>query len=253
MKLRIITVFGLLVIAGMVWLAFLLSRPEAEWNSSPDTLIIEVAHHGFEIDYNYIPNVRIWGNGRLVWVEYENESFYGKRRIMEGQLTPEELRDIITQFIEAGFFDWRLSDFLSAGLASTSLTVNLLNDSEFRGFENHEISEELRELSDYLMGGAGAEGVEFVPTRGFLTTYIARETGCGKLETKYQWPKESFGYDLEEIQEYKNGVWAEGDDLAFAWQIVNENPDCPLVESDGTTYMIFLIIPKLSYFKLPVE
>jgi len=254
MKYKTIIILGLVIIAGMIWLFSLLSRPEAKWDPSPDTLIIEATQNRFEIDYNYIPDARLWGNGRIVWVEYENDSLYGKRRIMEGQLTPAEMKDIINRFIEAGFFDRRLSsDFLSAGLVSTSFTVNLLNDSRFRGYESHEISEELRQLSDYLMGGAGAEGVEFVPTRGFLTAYLARETDCGKLETKYQWPNESFGYDLEEIQEYKNGVWVEGDELAFAWQIVNENPYCPLVESDGAVYMIFLIIPKLSYFKSPVE
>jgi hypothetical protein len=148
------------------------------------------------------------------------------------------MKSLLQRIVDASFFEW--NDYYDA-LGGNSWTprlfrVNLIGRSK-------EISEHgaappaFYELQDFIKNGAGAEGNEFVPTRGYLT--VSQFPGA-TIERK--WPDAAIvGFTLDRVGE---GRYIQGEALAFAWQAVNQNPTAPmLVESSGQVYAIMIQIP----------
>ena len=227
--------------AGILFLLIPL-KPKAEWDSSSETRIITIGYRG-EVDYNYIHNVQVWGDGHIVWVEHD---LNGNRQVLEGNLSEGEMADLISRFIEADFFegyqrfDWDF-DF------GKYININLLNI-------NHDVTEvdktyqSIGNLISFLESGAGAKATDFIPTTGKLIVYTREEVKLSNLEAKYQWPDDKFGYGLESVHNNKphNEIHISGEELAFAWEIVNTHT--PLVESNDEVYWIAVMVPKISLF-----
>ena len=74
-------------------------------------------------DRYYIPEVQIWGDGRIIWVTKEGQ----RRQVLEGQLTTEEMEVLLRRFVDAGFFGWEDEYYTPGGysLPRTCLQVNL--------------------------------------------------------------------------------------------------------------------------------
>ena len=215
--------------------------PHVQWDTGPNAIVIRLTG-GLSIAgaYNsnyYIPDVQLWGDGRIIWVKTEGLA----RRVFEGKLTAEQMKSLLQRIVDAGFFEWQ--DYYDA-LGGNSITprlllVNLTGRSK-------EISEHgaappaFYELQDFIKNGAGAVGREFVPTRGYLT--VSPFPGA---TTERKWPDASIvGFTLDRVGE---GRYVEGEALAFAWQAVNQNPTVPvLVESNGQFYTIMIQIPDVS-------
>jgi hypothetical protein len=100
------------------------------------------------------------------------------------------------------------------------------------------------ELVQFLSGGAGCTGNDFVPTLGYLTAVPE------PIEADVaQWPDAIAGITLDQIGD---GRYVDGEALAFSWQAVNQNPTAPVyVNSDGRVYTIMVQIPGVSFFELP--
>ena len=78
-----------------------------DWDPSPATIAVEALQccglaPGW-FSENYVPHARVWGDGRIVWAEY-NET--GQRRVLEGRLTPEQMRALMARIVQAGFLQW---------------------------------------------------------------------------------------------------------------------------------------------------
>jgi hypothetical protein len=226
---------------------FLPPTLKAEWDMSPDKRIIKVWFRG-EVDYNHIPNVQLWGDGHIVWVKYNASS---KRQVLEGYLSKEEMIELINKLIEVGFFEGysRFNYFNLNVPGGNILEVTLLNI-------NHQVTidpstdynnQDVLDLVYFLRNGAGVAGTEFVPKSGILHAFPIEEIDDYPDDAKadYEWLDENFGYSLEAVYGNKphNGRKITGEELEFAWEIVNSPK--PLVKSEGKVYWIAIVIPKI--------
>jgi hypothetical protein len=234
--------FLTLALAALACNALLPPRPELKWDTSPDALIIEtyVAGGLVPINYqkNYIPEARVWGDGRILWVE----SSGGTRRVLEGHLSEDELRALLQKISEAGFFGW--DDFYQPremvyDAGTTTLTVNLLDTHKSVSEYFQGAPAKFHELAAYLGDGAGASGADFVPTRAYLT---ALPFGDDNIKSDYVWPDESAGFTLAEAV---GGRYIEGEALEFAWQVVKQSMNA-ILESGGQRYQLLVQVPGVS-------
>ncbi|MEM7345944.1 MAG: hypothetical protein AAF485_17025, partial [Chloroflexota bacterium] len=66
-------IVGTVVVSGSILIGalyfFFFAAPMAVWYPSSDTEIIRLGYSG-EVDSGYISDVKLWGDGRIVWVEY---------------------------------------------------------------------------------------------------------------------------------------------------------------------------------------
>ncbi|MBN8657910.1 MAG: hypothetical protein J0M11_19415 [Anaerolineae bacterium] len=216
-------------------------NPKIEWDKSSDVLVISYERR-YDVDYNYIPAFRIWGDGYIVWVNYESD---GSRKVFDGYLPQSDLMLLLEKFRETNFFTHcnehqnYAFDYIRISLLNKSCS-NLIDENGFTNLSYADIAG----LVDFLASGAGVEGREYIPTIGYLyavpyekTEYFQNQT---TIHPEIIWPADEFGYEIADVLE-KEIVGAE---LFFAWKIVN-SPE-PFVISDGKAYWISVIIPKIS-------
>jgi hypothetical protein len=225
-------------------------KPKVEWDTAPTAIIAQAVHPirhyqpSISSDYtrNYIPEARLWGDGRILWASYGDSG--GPRTVMEGQLTPEQMTVLLKQFVDAGFFGWNNNyfsllpydnpptDYLTINLLTAQKTVIVSMGNPPRAFNS---------LFATLNSGAGAQGKIFKPTQGTLIAIpITTQTA------EYNWDHENLNLDLSKAAE---GIPVEGKALQLAWDVVNKNPYYPPpVSLNGVTYTIYVIIPGMMYY-----
>jgi len=210
-------------------------HPKIEWDTSPDNVVISYEIFA-ELDYGYIPDFRVWGDGHIVWVQYDLNK---TRKVYEGYLSQNELKDLINQFAKAGFYNLFGND------NSTSININiaLLTTSRQSSINaNTKISQ----LADFLKSGAGTKASEFIPKTGYLFVFPIQETEYKYSKiTPMQWPEDKYNITFENFDKsFPEGQEFKGDELNFIWQTVNHSS---VVEVNGKVYWIALEIPKISY------
>jgi hypothetical protein len=243
-SLGIVFVFLLAAYTIYLWVSW------PDWDPSPNNRIISFQPGFVEIDANYIVPFQVWGDGRIIWVEYAQDH---SRRVLEGHLSLAQLKDLVGKFSKAGFFNpfanlipnpfqkYRLQN-----LAGGSFQIRLRNGESSRYIDSTDSM--VSELASYLGKGAGAFGKNYTPTQGRLYVVLASDIKDlpKNIEPEYQWPDQKFGYTLGSM--YKNGGSEndlKGDELAFAWKVVNS--PVPFVESGGVKYWIAIHIPGISF------
>jgi hypothetical protein len=250
----------------VVWLAGLLSgccgvltaietglgqvsgKPKAvlEWDPAPGNVVMQAArpiqHYQPSISpwysRNYIPEGRVFGDGRVVWTGTSN----GARVVLEGRLTPAEMTALLQQFLDAGFFAWDtsyfswlpydnpLTDYLTVRLRSGPKTVSVSMVEPPNGF---------RDLFSTLNSGAGAAGTPFQPQQATLMAVKTSDAA------QYDWDAENFNLDLSQAA---SGIPVEGRALQMAWDVVNQNPFFPPpVRLNGSDYKLYVLVPGLMY------
>lgn len=236
----LIAILVILLLTGISSIVYheFIWQPEAIWDESSEKIIIESDPGCMHIDTNYIPAVRIWGDGHIVWVEYNAK---GERTVWEGYLTQSEMRQLLDQIIKMDYFRfWFVDNEYCAG---NFTTVELSTISSRKGVtpENTQFTE----FYDFLTTGAGVIGEKFVPTQGVLYAYPVEETGLpADTEASYVWPDQKFGYSLEELYPQNNGRNISGEQIRFAWDVVN-SPNS-VVESNGKVFWIGIEVPGIS-------
>lgn len=243
-KLFSISIIVLLSIAipSCLYLLYLKS-PQADWDKSPDALVITEERPFAELDYNYIPDFQVWGDGYIVWVEHTSD---GKRKVLEGYLTEKQMERLINRFIQADFFKL-YRRLYRKDYALPHIRITLLNESYSELMEADD--KPIHDLVNFVRNGAGVAGKDYIPAIGRLIVCPIEKTSLpADTKPKYQWPDEKFGYDLEMISTRRphNEIEITGEELLFAWEIVN-SPQ-PVVESNGKVFWIAIMIPKVSPF-----
>jgi len=230
---------GVLIITGCISLLFFKysrEHPKPEWNTSPDNVVISYRIGFEEIDINYIPDFRVWGDGHIVWVEHH---FDYTRTVFEGYLSQVELKKLIEDFVNAGFFNW----FEYRGTSTSSISIHLINRNQINALD---ANDEISLLVRYLQSGAGVERNEFVPTIGYLALSPIEETSYkySEIEPKYSWVESKFDFSPEDFKKIVPDEKIIGDKLEFFWKVVNVSP---FIEYNGKIYWVGLSIPKITY------
>jgi hypothetical protein len=222
---------------------------EVDWNTSATALIVRyysphtTASPGAYDHRYYIPEVQVWGDGRIIWVQREHP----QRRVLEGDLTSDQVRALLQRIVDAGFFNWRDKYYTLGGYSHSPmyLSVSLAGQSK-ELYEHGGAPSAFYELREFLTSGAGAAGHDHVPARGYLTV------SPGPDEANVQeWPDVASGITLDQVVD---GCYIEGEALAFAWEAANRYPTAPTyVRSKGQVYTIMLQIPRVSFYEPPLE
>ncbi len=215
--------------------------PSAEWNTSPDNVVITSEHWG-EVSIGDIPDVRIWGDGHMMWLQHTNQ---GRRQVKEAYLSREDMSRIVNTLIQSGFFvGYRWPTILPELSSYPTLYVSL-QDSWHREEINQQ-NPSLDALVRYLQSGAGHAGTEFVPTTGVLVVIPIEDTEFrdSHFDIKYQWPEDAFGHDLASVLANQYSATITGKELAFAWDVANDPG--PLVASNDRIYWLTVVIPGIT-------
>jgi hypothetical protein len=250
MRLRL-TVATLLV-AALACNTLLPPRPALEWDASPEAVVIQATFCcGFvpmEVAVNYIPDATVWGDGRIVWVL---QSAGGGRQVLEGRLSADEMRALLGQFVDAGFFGWddSYANYNVTDLASQCLTVSLTGEHKTVCEYYEGAPRAFHTLYDYVSGGAGAVGADYVPERGYVTAYPLTEFDPAGLQV-WPWPAEAAGFSLAEAG---GGRWVEGEALQTAWTAVNGSFWGHALQDGDSYYRLTVQVPGLSQSAPPEE
>ncbi|MDY6877100.1 MAG: hypothetical protein SWK90_12990 [Chloroflexota bacterium] len=220
------------------------------WDPSPTALIVRYySPHttaGLAGAYDrryYIPEVQVWGDGCIIWVQREGAG----RRVLEGHLTTEQMRALLQQIVDAGFFGWEEEYYTLGGNSHPPMYLSVSLFGLSREVSEHGSAPEAHyELVRFLTSGAGAEVSDYAPKQGYLTA--APEPAEADAP---QWPDATAGITLDQAED---GRYIKGEALSFAWQMVNENPRAPVyVRSKGQVYSIVVQIPGVSFLEPPPQ
>lgn len=241
-----------LLLAGVACVTLLGPRPAVEWDPDPNALVLDATFCcGLApawVAENYIPEVQIWGDGRIVWVE---KNAAGGQRVLTGALTPDQLTALLQQYVDAGFFGWDslYGDFSVTDGASQCVRVALTSVIKEVCEYYSGAPEEFHTLYSSAAGGAGAPGAALAPTQGYVTAYRQSYTMPPTGDEYLMWPADSLGLSLAELYD---GAWLEGEALAFAWRVVAGDTWQPLVRQGEQYFLLTVIIPGISQMAAPV-
>lgn len=226
-------------------------RPAVEWDPSPAAVVLRATNCcGLVPQYyaqNYLPEAQVWGDGRIVWVE----SISGPdRRVLEATLPAGRLEALLRAFVDNGFFGWEdlYGDFSVTDLPTKCLDVALTSASKSVCSYNNGGPVMYHNLYNEVVGAGGASGVEFVPERAYLTAYPRAFQTPPAPDSYLNWPVDSFGLSLADAAQ---GIWVDGEALAFAWRVVNANSWAPLVREGEAYYDLVVLVPGISQVQPP--
>jgi hypothetical protein len=156
------------------------------------------------IDFNYIPDVQVRGDGRIVWVERRPG---GGRRVLQRRLTEEELLLTFQRAIEARAFDPLGTASPAPGGCPYSGADNEIVFRLLRAAAVEEIRSSSRAicgLALFLASGAGAAGSPYEPQLGLLYPIPVEETGLPIASTAWTaWPEDLLLLDLRAAYEQR--------------------------------------------------
>jgi len=250
-RLPLLLVAAALLLAGLACNTLLGPRPAVAWDPDPAAVVLRATFCcglvPMSVAQNYVPEVQIWGDGRIVWV---NQSNGGAREVLTGTLTPDQMKALLQAYVDAGFFGWdtNYGDYSITDGATQCVSVALTS-------RTHKVCEYYRgapakfhELYNTAAGGAGAPGAAFVPTQGYVTAYPQTFSQPPASDTYLNWPTDSFGLSPADVT---GGAWLEGEALAFAWRVVNDDIWQPLVRDGDQYYELVVLVPGLSTVTAP--
>ncbi len=218
--------------------------PDLSWDPHSEAVIIRTNSGGglepMAAHYNRIPDAVVWGDGRIVWQTFGENS---ERQVWQGQLTEEEMRELLQTFADKGF--WRMKPHYDPNVevfdsSSTSLWVNLLAESKSVSEYHDGAPKAFHELIGLLTAGAGTTGQIYVPQTGYLSLYPIEPSES--LRDIPVWDANAAQISLKDVED----GWVEGAVLQEAWHIVNQGYWSSMVVDDGQYYEIYLQMPELT-------
>jgi hypothetical protein len=166
------------------------------WDTNPTASIIRyysphtTAGLAGAYDHNYyIPEVQVWGDGRIIWVVRDRAA----RRVLECLLTTEQMKALIQRIVDSGFFGWKDKYYTLGGYSYSAmrLSVNLVGQSK-EVYEHGGAPDAYYELAQFLTSGAGCAGDDYVPKLGYLTA-VAEPIEANMA----RWPDAGAGITLD--------------------------------------------------------
>jgi hypothetical protein len=189
---------------------------------------------------NHIPNLRIWGDGRLVYVQHDNQT--GGRVVYTGYLDSDQVAAALDLLYNHGFFVP-----VKPEPANPSGTFFFVKVYLAAGQQNPTVRSERSFLSDLVNSFDLSQFTRFAPSEALLVTNIPF---ASSLPSMNEWPAR-FGISLADADQ---GLWIQGEALETLWQFVNEwQGAVPMLRENGTPYSIALEIPGISILDPPYD
>jgi hypothetical protein len=235
----------IMVVLTVAAIIMLLSRDQLAYRQDPDVVVVYADILSWPSGplpgqaCNQIPALRIWGDGRIVFVQ----AVGGVRRVMVGTLTADELSGLLGMLEEMDYYDNPPPDLINEAGTGYILQVNL----KWRQVHSFWATE--NDVFRAVIEAIEVEALElFTPETGLLT--VGPYAGMN-LEAYPEWPQD-FPFSLAEVG--AEGRWVEGDILTYAWEKINQHR-LPLtgVEENGTVYAIGLEITGISLQDPPYD
>jgi len=193
----------------------------------------------------YIPEAQVWGDGRFLWTEQDDD---GVRQVMVKQSTTGGMTELLREIASSSFFDWNehyvgepVVDAISQCLTVTSKVETKTVCATHGG-----ATDTFNALFGWLSQGAGMNGVQNWPERVYQTGFQLVDTVTLLPEPDAAWP-ESLAH--VPVGEAINGLWLdEGETLGLLWEATNRNLFHMSVVDDGDgCYRLILQVPGVSW------
>jgi hypothetical protein len=219
-----------------------------DWDRSPDSILLRVDQIAtFESEaytINALPLCTIWGDGRLVMLNYLGNT----SEVLEARLSDEQIREVIENMIGFGFYSWE-DDIIPAGaedptLESVSLnlfdnpkTVERYNDWPTDGF-----SQILQ-----LCQGSSPTRATVIPNGGWVSASVLNSfDDNGNL---LDWPRNA-PFTMADLASSDEPRWVEGAWAQEIWNITREISTVQVLEN-GIAYEIAMEVPDISRTSQP--
>jgi hypothetical protein len=182
---------------------------------------------------NFVPNLRIWGDGRVVMGTYTDKG----RQVNLGHIDKAQIEDILELLRNAGFYSNWTPEAWPPNPAGDGfdLDVNLPGGDYSYSWQSAYDPEIYREL---LAKINPTQLKPFTPGRATLMA-VPFSNGSGDI---VQWPPQ-FSFSLKDVT--GSGRIIAGEPLAFIWQDINQNY-VPVVMDDNIQYLVWLVMPEIS-------
>jgi hypothetical protein len=217
-------------------------KVDLTYPTGADDLVIQANSTGGLVPDAYIqshiPAFRLWGDGRVIGTEWKD----GQASVWEGHLTAEEIAALLEWIADKGFF--RMDNHYTVknpplDLPTDSVRVNLVSGEKTVGEYYDGAPRAFGEIYGRLRAGAGASDVHpYQPGIGWV---IVEPITWDTTREPVPWPD-----SLTPVpSEMGEGIWVEGDLLAFLWQGRLEQGPWMVYEVGGEPYGLVLQVPGL--------
>jgi hypothetical protein len=189
---------------------------------------------------NHIPDLRIWGDNRIVYRQYQ----YGRRRVWTGFLDSQQVQSMLKQLKNQEFFQPHAPEPANPAGTGYVIKVNLKSGNFI-----HSWNGKPKLFSDLINTIDMSLLTEFLPQKALLVTneYYSNYLSEGELPV---WST-MYGFSLKEAE---NGRWITGDSLAFLWNTINENKyELPGFRDGNRAYAFALQINGISSLNPPFQ
>jgi hypothetical protein len=218
---------------------------EITWNTSPQAVVVSAASFGGFVpplaSLNALPAAQLWGDGRFVWVTYDETQH---RQVWQSHLEEAQIADLLEMIDAAGFYTWldRYENPMVMDAPETCLVVSQVDRAKKVCEYVEGAPQAFHELYALLASGLGLDGQPFVPERGYLVSHLLGKVGQRVSQVDGEW-QQAGGVSLADSTQ---GVWIDGEALEAAWTYVNASPWGMVIQEGDTYYGISVQVPELS-------
>jgi hypothetical protein len=239
----------ILALTSVCAYTFFLYSPQLVWDKSPQTLVVHTEVGVRHIDYRYIPDFRLWGDGRVIWVKHFPD---GERKVFEGFLSENDIFNILEKLKDAGFFKTRFPfvrkenpDCGYQGFEDAYMHIHLIRNTYIENAWTND--RKICDAINNLVTATEIVGHEYIPTEGKLYFVPIEKTDIPQdTQEVYVWSDADFPFRPEAIAASdKSGMVITGQALRLAWDIANRSSQ-PVVVSNGKKFWMAVTIKGIS-------
>ena len=238
-SLRGLFLMGLITLVLAACTNKLIKKDSLIYSNDKDVVIIYANHNAWPggslpgQECNRIPNLRIWGDGHIVFSDVDN----GSRRVLAGKISQEEIKGLFEMLDKMGFFNNPPPNSINPAGTGYQIIVNL-EKQKYQSFWSNET-----EIYAVLINSIEQEHLDiYTPEEGLLV--VGPYKASAAIDAFPKWPQNA-DFSLAEVGQ--EGKWISGEILLYVWEIINNQPE-PLtgIEENGNIYAVGLEIRGIS-------
>jgi hypothetical protein len=188
-----------------------------QFDTDPKSVIIQLDQKTWPLgdvpgqDCNYIPNLRIWGDGKVVYADFSG----GNRRVLTGTISKDKIIEILKLLDKYGFFNSPQEEQSPSNITGYGILVNV------NGHSFHSFSSEKNETYDTILSLIDVNSlIDFIPEKGFLV--VGPYRGFSSIDTIPEWTS-NISFSLSEL--VGTGRWINGSIAEYVWNTINEQSE----------------------------